>query len=278
MSTGGIIVRLKGGLGNQMFQYATGMAVAKRNGVNLILDLSSYENQSDKDTHRTFELEAFALSHTDTTLRPASLIERLTRKVLGKLFPVDPYGFDRSVFSTSVLDGFYQNERYFLGIREFILKEFTLKDESAQFKETVAFIHTRPSVSLHVRRGDYVFNQFASSFHGAMGIEYFKKAYDAITSRIGMDFNLFIFTDDINWAEKNITMHPKTYILSGNGFAPAEELILMSKCTHNIISNSTFSWWGAWLNQHTDKIVIAPRQWTTDRQNPGILPSTWTKI
>jgi hypothetical protein len=99
-----------------------------------------------------------------------------------------------------------------------------------------------------------------------------------MVSKIGKDFTLFICTDDIEWTKKNITFHPNTFVLSDQGFTPAVELVLMSSCQHNIIANSTFSWWSAWLNTNPSKIVVAPHSWTATKIESDIIPPTWKKI
>lgn len=271
-------IKLKGGLGNQMFQYATGLAVAIHNDKELALDISHYKNQSSKDTSRTFDLLVFNISTSKFADIAPSKITQLITKIKNKLFPHNPYTFDPSVFSSNNLEGAFQNETYFIDIREKIIKEFTLKDESIKFVETKKYIKSIPSVSIHIRRGDYVSNLYANTYHGVQPFSYYKKAYDTILDNIGVDFTLFIFTDDVEWAQKNITFHANTYIISTHGFSPAEELLLMSYCSHNIIANSSFSWWGAWLNQNPDKIVIAPQQWTAKNIQSDIIPKSWKKI
>lgn len=273
-----VIVKLRGGLGNQMFQYAAGYAAARRQGKELFLDLSAYENQFSKDEPRAFELDAFNLSFARVARRRNTVVSMFLRRAVNKLFPANPYAFKSHVFSYKILDGYYQNERYFLHIREHILREFALRAESGIFSETKKFIRSGTGVSLHVRRGDYMRNQYAHSYHGVLGLTYYQKAYEHLVSRIGSDFVLFIFTDDVEWAKENLSFHKNTFILSGQGFNSAEELTLMSHCAHNIIANSTFSWWGAWLNQHPNKIVIAPKRWTAKNDSSDIIPLTWTKI
>lgn len=278
MKDTGVIVKLRGGLGNQMFQYATGLAVAKRSGRNLLLDTSGYVAQPKKDTPRSFGLSEFALTQETQTVMNESPALKFIRKVHAKLFPQDPYAFDPKVFNKKVLDGFYQNERYFKSIRETLLTEFSLKDVSEKFNETEKFIRSKPSVAIHVRRGDYVTSPHANAHHGALELEYFRKAYGQMVSRIGSDFVLFIFTDDVEWTKENLTLHADSYVISGQGFTAAQELLLMSACSHQIISNSTFSWWAAWLNRNESKIVIAPRQWMRTSAECAIIPSLWTKI
>ncbi len=272
------IIKLTGGLGNQMFQYATGLAVAIHNEDTLLLDISHYKNQSLKDTPREFELSNFAISSDKFTTVQTHPIVAFIKKVKNKLLPKNPYKFDANVFGSYVLEGVFQNELYFVDIREQILKEFRLKVESQKVIETKKYIQSIKSVSVHIRRGDYVSNIHANTYHGVTTSSYYKKAYDEITKKIGLDFTLFVFTDDVVWVQSNINFHPNTFIISNNGFTSAEELTLMSLCNHNIISNSSFSWWAAWLNENPNKIVIAPQQWTAKKIENDIIPKTWIKI
>lgn len=273
-----IKVKLKGGLGNQMFQYATGLAVAIHNNTTLALDVSYYKNQPTRDTIRKFELSVFNISQTKTTEITEHFTTTFLKKVKNKIFPNNPYSFDPKVFSSNNLDGAFQNEMYFLEIRDQLLKEFTLKNESSKFKETRDYIKGIKSVAIHIRRGDYVSNPHANSYHGVLGLNYFRKAYDTIVQKIGKEFTLFIFTDDVDWTHEHITFHNQTYMMSTHSFKAEEEMLLMSYCNHNIISNSSFSWWSAWLNENTEKIVIAPKQWTAKNITCDIIPKTWTQI
>ena len=272
------IVKLKGGLGNQMFQYAAGLAVAIHNEDSLLLDISNYKNQSIKDTPRSYELSAFTISYSQTTLIKENPVIALIKKIKNKISPPNPYTFDASVFASYILDGVFQNELYFADIREQILKEFTLRVESDKVQETKKYIKSITSVSIHIRRGDYVSNVHANAYHGILPVTYYKNAYQEIVKQIGSNFTLFVFTDDVEWANKNIKFHPQTFMMSTHSFGNAEELTLMSYCNHNIISNSSFSWWAAWLNQNPNKIVIAPQQWTAKNIENDIIPKTWKKI
>lgn len=272
------IVKLKGGLGNQMFQYATGLAVALHNEDLLFLDTSYLNNQPTKDTPRSFELSSFNISFNQMATAKTNPVVELFNKVKNKISPKDPYAFDSSVFASYILDGAFQNETYFIDIRDRILKEFELKVETDKFKETKNYIKSIRSVSMHIRRGDYVSNPHANAYHGVLPVSYYKNAYDAMTKEIGPDFTLFIFTDDVAWSEKNINFQRKTHMMSAHSFSSAEELVLMSNCSHNIISNSSFSWWAAWLNKNDNKVVIAPQQWTAKNSESDIIPKSWKKV
>ena len=130
----------------------------------------------------------------------------------------------------------------------------------------------KKSVALHVRRGDYVTNKSTNSFHGTCTVEYYQKAVDELTKRIG-SISLFMFSDDIEWVRQNLKFPiPTTYVEHAD-MPDYERMILMSHCEHNIIANSSFSWWGAWLNQNPEKIVIAPERWFNGNEKNNVVPA-----
>ncbi|MEI6304723.1 MAG: alpha-1,2-fucosyltransferase [Candidatus Taylorbacteria bacterium] len=178
--------------------------------------------------------------------------------------------------------GYWQNEKYFKSIENNIKKEFTLINplRSAAKKFAIEIGSLINSISIHIRRGDYVSDQKTNKYHGTCGPEYYSKAIKYITSKIGSNIHVFVFSDDIEWVKQNMPLkYPVTYVSSPE-IPDYEELILMSQCKHNIIANSTFSWWGAWLNENPDKIVIAPKRWTLkgEKNFKDICPPSWTRI
>lgn len=273
------VARISGGLGNQMFQYATIYAVSQKQKRKPLLDLSSYYHRNKKDTLRYFDLMDFRISHarhTQTNFFPFSLF---IARILVNIFPKNTFAYDEKILGKKYLNGIYpnlQNEKYFSEFKDELMKQFRLKKESADFRTARQELSSATCVSMHIRRGDYVSN----SNYVSLDAGYFKEAYDQVTRKIGTDFVLIIFSDDPTWAKENITFHDNIRILSGSGFTAAEELMLMSCCTHNIISNSTFSWWGAWLNANPNKIVIAPKRWFTlySSVEIDILPPTWIQV
>ncbi|MFH0972649.1 MAG: alpha-1,2-fucosyltransferase, partial [Patescibacteria group bacterium] len=176
------------------------------------------------------------------------------------------------------LDGYWQTEKYFKDIEDIIRSEFTLKTEYSNLNpELIAKISSCNSVSMHIRRGDYITNQNTNEFHGICFLDYYKKAINLIAEKFPNP-TIFIFSDDLKWCKENIKIKYPIVFVKGN--KNYEDLIMMSKCSHNIIANSSFSWWGAWLNNNPNKIVIAPQKWLN---NPNInysdiIPSTWIKI
>ncbi len=181
------------------------------------------------------------------------------------------------------IDGYFQCEKYFCNIRSILLKEFTLKSSLSSYSSSLkknieSFENT---VSLHVRRGDYVSNKVFSDVHGTCNLDYYKKAIEYISKEFE-DIKFFVFSDDIAWTKENIDIENVIYVDSEENRIPHEDMYLMSLCSHNIIANSSFSWWGAWLNQNNEKIVIAPKRWFSDdkmqNQSLDIVPSSWIRI
>jgi len=280
-----IIVNLKGGLGNQMFQYATGFAISIKNNVQLKLDSSGY-TKTKSDTPRFYELKKFNISsqqaepkETQRLKYPHNMFSKFLRLFNQKILKIYFVDYHPEILKKKnyYLDGFWQSEKNFLNVRETLLQEFTLKTESGAYKKALSLI-TSNSLSVHIRRGDYVSNQKTTAYHGVLDIEYYKKAFEILKSKIEQ---VVIFTDDPAWVKDNFDFIDKPTIFASDfNLSAPEELILMSKCSNNIIANSSFSWWGAWLNQNPDKIVIAPKIWFKKRAaaHKNITPETWMRI
>ena len=289
-----VITKLTGGLGNQMFQYAIGRSMAERNKTNLALDLSGFDYQIGI-TLRQYELFVFNIKEDFFISRRNKKIKRLmirplVNKVLNtfylKLRGINKviekhYNFDPTILklkSEVYLEGYWQTEKYFSGIADIIRSEFTLKNKYNNINlEILNNIDSYNSVSIHIRRGDYVSDQKASEYHGSCPLEYYQKAISFIAKKIP-DPIAYIFSDDLEWCKENLKIDWPIIFVEGNN--DYEDLILMSRCKHNIIANSSFSWWGAWLNNNPDKIVIAPRQWFVDKSINiiDVVPESWTKI
>ncbi|MCK4744844.1 alpha-1,2-fucosyltransferase, partial [Candidatus Parcubacteria bacterium] len=176
------------------------------------------------------------------------------------------------------LDGYWQSEKYFKNIENSIRKEFTLKNDlQLKAKKLLRKIKNTESISIHIRRNDYISHKPANQYHGVCHLSYYKKAINVIIKKID-DPHFFVFSDDIDWCKKNLKIKFPTIFVEGN--KDYEDLILMSKCKHNIIANSTFSWWGAWLNNNPNKIVIAPKKWFRKKSinTKDLIPKTWIKI
>jgi len=284
-----IIVKLEGGLGNQMFQYALGRNLSLLHDVPLKID-SSYlqkENQSD----RSLRIDGFKTKLDEAT--PAEIYScrsslqrfldrlRLASKkkgVIEKEIGFYPKNLKRT---KGYFVGHWNDENYFKSSEEAIQKDFELKKPLGLSAQKIAgLIATEPeSVSVHIRRGDYVSIAKVAAVHRVLPISYYIEAIKKITEQKS-NAHFFVSSDDIGWAKENFPKNYPATFISSPEIPDYEELALMSSCKHNIIANSTFSWWGAWLNQNPQKIVIAPKQWFNDqnRGTGGLIPKTWLQI
>lgn len=285
-----IITRITGGLGNQMFQYAIGKAIAKKRADEFKLDISFYPKQ----TLRKYELNQFNIEENianDDEIVKLAGNQNTWFKIKRRLGlnPKRPKSyfveketavFDKDIFAYQddiYLDGYWQNETYFKGLRDDILKDFTLKNDiSNEAKKYLEDIQNSQSVSLHVRRGDYVQNAHTNSVHGTCDLEYYQKAIKHIEQNIENP-NFYIFSDDIVWCKENFGFLENKVFVDDTKSA-FDDLELMKNCKHNIIANSTFSWWGAWLNKHNEKIVVAPKVWWVSRDYKNIACEDWILI
>jgi hypothetical protein len=272
-----IITKLQGGLGNQMFQYAIARAIAEKNKHIFKLDLSFFPQQS----LRCYELNQFHIIENiadKTEVKKLGGSNGLFAKALRKFgvanrphtyYPEQEITrFDAGVFdykNNIYLDGYWQNEHYFLDIRQQICQEFTpVKPLSMQAQKLLEQIEGSNSVSLHVRRGDYVSNQATNAVHGTCTLDYYKKAIGYIQQQLDSP-KFFVFSDDMGWCKQELAFIPDKVFVDCTQTA-IEDLELMKHCQHNIIANSSFSWWGAWLNQN-NKAVVAPKKWINHNPN-----------
>ncbi|MCK5285791.1 MAG: alpha-1,2-fucosyltransferase [Candidatus Pacebacteria bacterium] len=285
-----IITKLQGGLGNQMFQYAVGRFLVEKNKTTLKLDLSFY-NKKQNGLQRNYSLNCFNIIKNiakDDEINKLKKYkwEKGIKNFIHNLFfankaiyiKEEQFNFNEKSINTSsniYLDGYWQNEKYFKDIKNILYDEFTLNNES-QVKNTKLEeeIKNSNSVSLHIRRTDYLIK---SHKYEICNLEYYKKAIDKI-ALTNKNIKIFIFSDDISWSKNNLkTNFPTTFISNNKDY---EDLILMSLCKHNIIANSSFSWWGAWLNKNPNKIIITPKKWLNNstKNTKGLIPKSWIKM
>lgn len=279
-------VSLMGGLGNQMFQYALGRKMALKHKTSLVLDLNFYNNQADVDTPRHYELDCFSLKPRLATKPLASkkpLFAFSSVPYFANVYTEKHFQFDPEVFAQpndTLYKGYWQTPRYFDDIRDTLSVDFTLANKISHSDEAVlSEIKMQPSVSLHVRRGDYVSNSNANKFHGLKGLDYYSAALKTISATVP-HFKLFVFSDDIDWCKDNISsLYNDIFYVDGERDG-CIDMHLMKHCNHNIIANSSFSWWAAWLNQNSDKIVVAPSNWFSDQNTDtsDIIPEQWHQI
>ncbi len=192
-------------------------------------------------------------------------------------------GYSPSVLSLSdwvYLDGYFQSERYFSDQVVEIRKELAIKEPpSGKNLEALDAIREAPSASVHLRRGDYVSNPRINRTFGTCSLEYYRQAVDLVSGRSGQKLVFHVFSDDPEWARENLDLGHPTRFMDHNGPDQAhEDIRLMAACEHHIIANSSFSWWGAWLNPRHDKIVVAPRRWFVDAQPGTEIPDNWLRI
>lgn len=290
-----IITKLIGGLGNQMFQYAAGRRAAYVNNTALKLDISGYENQVGI-TPREYMLHIFNIKEDFATEKEINKLKKrinFIQKKLNKIHPVfanqtyikdKGYNFDSDILNisdNSYLEGYWGSEKYFKDSEEIIRKDFTFKNKpDVVNKKMITRIKNCESVSIHIRRGDYVRDKKTHDFHGVCGLDYYRRALEYMTRKVKKPY-FFVFSDDIKWAKQNLILkYSCVYVDHNIGKKDYEDMRLMSMCEHNIIANSSFSWWGAWLNNNPNKIVIAPKKWFANRaiNTKDLIPNTWIQI
>ena len=292
-----IIVKLMGGLGNQMFQYAAGRRLALLHQTELKLDLNWFARISPVITSRKYELGAYPIQATVAsaedmrTIMPTKLPAILSRLIVQLLprrmhrYVVErQYRFDPDILSLPddvYLDGYWQCPNYFADIADTIRDEFTLRTEPGPKNHQLAEeIMRTESVSIHIRRGDYVSHPTHRRLYASCSREYYQSAAEMIAGRVRQP-NYFIFSDDPDWVRKNVTsINPVRFVDHNGPDRACEDMRLMSCCKHHIIANSSFSWWGAWLSHNTDKIVIAPANWFRDEKlsTRDLIPRQWIQL
>lgn len=265
-----VVIKINGGLGNQMFQYALYLSFLEK-GFEAKIDISQLGTYK---LHNGYELERIFI--TQPNLAEYNEVKRLSRNRINNIFSKfyhclprkkteiiekEFHSFKPEIFNFSgniYLDGYWQNEEYFSSSRNSILNHFKFKLPFDPKNEKLSRkIENGNYVSIHVRRGDYLLDAKRLGF---CNIDYYKKAISQINS-LTTDPKYVIFSDDINWCKENLPGKNNIYVDWNKDKSSYRDMQLMSMCQHNIIANSSFSWWGAWLNRNLDKIVIAPKFW-----------------
>lgn len=260
-----IITKLQGGLGNQIFQWAYGKHLSVKYSTPLYLDLSFYKNQLGV-TKRDFSLDKFTNISYDILSNNTNF--SFSEKKIKS--PKDDFIFKELKYDDKYhyyLNGYWQSEKYFLETEDIIREN--LKPNQSTIDKLKEKYKTDKSVSIHIRRTDYV---NSNGYHPVQPINYYEKGLKIIK-----DYeNILVFSDDISWCKKNLKFDNITFVENNDDI---EDLWLMSLCDNNIIANSSFSWWGAWLNNNKEKKVIAPLNWFGSRLNTSdIIPTSWVKI
>jgi hypothetical protein len=258
-----IIIKIHGGLGNQLFQWSFGKYLSEISNHDIKFDISFYQNTSNNNTKRHFYLSNYPL--IGDYFAPNTDLDNYNI-IYDNFFYRE---FELKNQQNYYFDGYWQSEKYFKKISSVIKKSLlsnsiTLSNLRSKIKKN--------SVSLHVRRGDYLTSDGA---HTVLPIEYYRMALEKIDNYE----NIYVFSDDIEWCKKNIKFDKVSYVENNDN--PIDDLLLMSLCDHNVISNSTFSWWAAWLNTNNDKKIIAPKNWFGPKlriNSSDIIPDSWIVI
>lgn len=291
-----IITKIVGGLGNQMFQYAIGRRLALDTGDRLVLDLMDFETY-----RRPYFLDRFTIAGDTLPVSDARAYRRFEGRrsiplFLEQLKPIarrsyrleaerDYFKYVRAYLSpptrgTVYLNGYWQHQDYFSPIRKTLLEDFRLKPEfDLTQNPLVQEILATESVSLHFRRGEDQVNKF----YGACPPAYYERCLDELAKRLpDAALRIYVFSNDIEWVKQNFTSRfPTTFVTPSHGLTDFQELVAMSLCKHNVIANSTFSWWAAWLNDNPGRHVFAPWPWLINEERYDcneLLPKEWIRI
>lgn len=279
-----IRIKLSGGLGNQMFQFATGYTLAKKNNVKLSLDLRRFSRRKD---HNGFELQNVFDIYSKVKFldNPLNFYLINFKEILHKIdftykkFNEPHYHYTKMISNVSKhskLNGYWQSELYFQNYADEIKKIFSFSKQLNEKNSLIANeIKQNQSISIHIRRGDYLLPN--NSNHNTDLRKYYLKAIEK-TSKFYNSPKYFIFTDDPSWVSRNFTLDYLFKIVNINHQTQSFfDMYLMSLCKSNIIANSSFSWWGAWLNNNKDKVVYAPKNWFKDKRisTDDLIPKSW---
>lgn len=256
-----IISKLQGGLGNQLFQWAYGKSLSNLSDQPYYLDLSSYYSNNPAITPRSYELKKLNISTPE-------IIDIISAAIIvNDNFEYKPYRPDPA--QNHYLDGYWQSEKYFKE-SESLIRTILQPQEEILLSLLDIVDFNQISVSLHIRRTDYL---TSNNFHPVQNLNYYNKALKTI----GKYNKLYIVSDDIVWCKNNLKYDKMVFVENTTNI---QDLYIMSMCHHNIIANSSFSWWGAWLNSNPKKIVIAPKNWFGNKNinTSDIIPSEWITL
>jgi hypothetical protein len=305
-----IISRLTGGLGNQMFQYAAGLALAHQHLTVLKLDAGWFSIFHEPGGRRSrYALHCFNVQEQFATQeeiawllgQSGGICEKLAHRVAialgmhrlsrvlgpnaGQLHTQQSERFYSGFFDqpdNTYLSGTFQSEKFFQPVVEQVRLQFSFRYcLSPELADLAREIRETESVSVHFRRGDYVTNARYRKNLGVLPMTYYSDAVALLRDKLGADIKLYVFSDDIEEVEKQFVSNcSRVYVRGVRPENAHDELRLMALCKHNIIANSTFSWWAAWLNRNTSKIVVAPEPFFQElgRQGADIVPESWIKL
>ena len=286
-----VIIRFNGGLGNQMFQWEFGSMLEETRDAEVYYDMSYFAH----NYARAYQLNIFNIEpkfvqgdwlkfKLDVIWTFRGFLE--SKKFFGtKLISEKQFNFDPhlgKIENDTYVDGFFQSDLYFNTIEYKLRQDFKFITPMTEGSMQVASkIRSRNSISLHIRRGDYVQKPRYQKMYAECSLDYYKRGVEYIAKNYEDPPTLFIFSDDIEWVRANLKLPYRMIFVSHNtGKNSYEDMRLMSLCTNNIIANSSFSWWAAWLNNNKEKIVIAPKKWFNDDNivQTDVIPNSWVRI
>lgn len=275
-----IIVHLMGGLGNQMFQYAAAKSLA----IKLQTSLKYYFRDYYPYAKREFTLNKFNIKLDNISYLDMFKI-KLSKHNSAFLYRKEEkeyYKFDLSFFDlpkNTLLKGFWQSYKYFIPYDDFIKKDFEITLNDIKTINLANEINNLDSISIHIRRGDYISSSVTNKAHGTCTLNYYLEAISLIKKQVENP-HFYVFSDDIQWAKNNLKISGTLKFIE-NIKNEIIELKLMTLCKYNIIANSSFSWWGGYLNKYPNKIIIAPKKWTnsiSDISEYDLIPPGWILI
>jgi hypothetical protein len=295
------LAKLQGGLGNQMFQYACARALAEEYQTELVLDLTWFDHQK----LRKFELDQWQITPSKV-INPEGIekikyalgvtksskdFQNRIRRYLSKHLAFPKWSWVNEIRSghfqdisirsgkNIYLSGYWQSEKYFSDFSDIIRHEFIPKIPFNESDQLLAEkMRTDPnSISIHVRRGDYIKDFKTARVHYVCIPPYYERAVQQLNRELSGDLSLYVFSDDISWCKNNLIFPFQVQYISGSTRGLAQEITLMAQARHQIISNSSFSWWAAWLNDYNEKIVVCPNRWFNTTPAPDILPKDWSR-
>jgi hypothetical protein len=291
-----IVVKLQGGLGNQMFQYACAKMLATKYEISLKVDLDFLLDRTPRENFvfRNYDLDIFILNppiisveeKTKLLRKPSNLLQRFIKPNY-ITFVEKQFNFDEKVMNlgpNTYLDGYFQSEKYFASIKDEIKKEFTFRNKFSELEKSLYDeIKSKNAICVNFRRADYVNLQVSADMHGIVEMEFYHHAINEIATKVDNP-TFYVFSDEITWCQQNFSIdYPCTFVdyrYKGEKFASYFQLMIA--CKHFIIPNSTFAWWAAWLSESNETIVITPRKWFANEvmqaQAIDIIPDRWIKM
>ncbi len=292
-----IIAQLQGGLGNQLFQYATGRALALQKQASLLLDHSWYTQTYDDVTPRELLLSELNTKGSLISFQPKIQRPKRIQRIAQTFWPIDPfifveqapYRFDPRLNKSPAfkqqnlyLMGYWQSYKYFESIKAILQSEISPKKVlDTHYQSYLHNIQSTTSAMVHVRRGDYVNLASAAKVHGFIGLDYYLEGMKLLLEK-NLDTHFFVFSDDIDWAKENLPYPERTTFVQSINSSDAviQELELMTHCQHHLIANSSLSWWAAWLSKNPNGVILCPKKWMNDTSLDlnDLLPPRWQRI